>query len=167
MSAGKSDVDSSLMGNTGDRELIVSRAIAAPRAIVFKAFGDRDNISLWWGPNGFRTTTYEMDVRPGGVWRYTMHGPDGVDWPNKVVYIEVVEGERLVYHHGTDGDVANDPHSFHVTITFSEQDGKTIVTSRSLFSSKEQLDQVKQFGAVEGGKQTLARLDQYITRLAR
>ena len=148
--------------DTRDREIVISRVIAAPRELVFDAFTDAKNIGTWWGPNGFRSTVHEMDVRPGGVWRYTMHGPDGKDWPNKVVYLEVVRPERLVYRHGTDGDVANDPHSFHVTISFAETAGKTTVTLHNILSSVEQLEAVKQFGAVEGGKQNLERLERYI-----
>lgn len=64
----------------------------------------------WWGPNGFTNTIHEMNVKPGGVWRFIMHGPDGTDYPNKILFIEVVKPERLVYTHGSDED--NDPNQF-------------------------------------------------------
>jgi uncharacterized protein YndB with AHSA1/START domain len=150
--------------DTADREMVITRTVNAPRELVFDAFTDPSNIGQWWGPNGFTTTVYEMDVRPGGVWRYMMHGPDGTDYPNKVVYIDVVRPERLVYHHGSDGDVANDPHSFHVTITFVVVGGKTAVTMRAVFATAEQFAEVKKFGAVEGGEQNLARLEAYLSR---
>src|SRR5689334_18469516 len=67
--------------DSSDREIVITRVIDAPRELVFAAFTDAEHISNWWGPNGFRTTTYEKDVRPGGVWRFTMHGPDGTDYP--------------------------------------------------------------------------------------
>jgi len=54
------------------------------------------HVHEWWGPRGFTNTTEEMDVRPGGVWRFVMHGPDGVDYNNKIVYLEIVKPERLV-----------------------------------------------------------------------
>ncbi|HEY8127204.1 MAG TPA: SRPBCC family protein, partial [Hyphomicrobium sp.] len=66
------------------REIIITRLLNAPRALVFAAFKDPDHITNWWGPNGFSTTTYEMDFRPGGLWLFTMHGPDGTDYPNRV-----------------------------------------------------------------------------------
>ena len=56
---------------------------------------DPEHVAKWWGPTGFTNTIYEMDVRPGGVWRFVMHGPDGIDYQNKIVYIEVVKPERL------------------------------------------------------------------------
>ena len=86
-------------------EIIMTRAFAAPRELVWKAWTDPKHIKAWWGPNGFTTTTLAVNVRPGGVWRFIMHGPDGTDYPNKIVYTEIVKPERLVYDHGGDGDV--------------------------------------------------------------
>jgi len=110
-------------------------------------------VAQWWGPRGFTNTIHEMDVRPGGVWRFIMHDPDGVDYQNKIVFIEVVKPERLVYSHGDDED---GPGQFHVTVTFAEQERKTRLTMRMLFGSAAERDQmVKEFGAIEGGNQTL------------
>jgi uncharacterized protein YndB with AHSA1/START domain len=147
------------MCNVSDREIINSRVINAKRDVVFAAFTDPKHIGNWWGPNGFRTTVYEMDVRPGGVWRYMMHGPDGKDWPNKVEYLEVVKNEKLVYKHGAEDDLSKDPHCFDVTITFEDVQGKTLVTLRCVLPSIEDYEAAIKFGAVEGGQQTLARLD--------
>lgn len=144
---------------TADREIVQQRVFEAPREMVFDAFTRLEHIGHWWGPNGFTTTTDEMDVRPGGVWRFTMHGPDGTDYPNKIVYHEVVRPERLAYAHG-DGD---GPAWFEVTVTFEEQDGKTTLTMRSVFPSAEIRDAlVKKANAIEGGRQTLARLAAYL-----
>jgi len=113
---------------------------------------DREHVARWWGPKGFTNTIYEMDLRPGGVWRFVMHGPDGVDYQNKVVYIEIVKPERLVYSH------VSAP-KFQMTVTFEEQGAKTKATARMLFESATLRDNVvKQFGAVEGLNQTLERL---------
>ena len=143
-----------------DREIVIQRVFDAPRALVFEAFTDAKHIGEWWGPNGFTTTTYEMDVRPGGAWRYVMHGPDGTDYSNKTVYSEVVKPERLVYAHGADDD---GPPLFHATITFEDRGGKTLVTLRSIFATAAIRDRtVKEFGAIEGGKQTLERLAKYL-----
>ena len=145
-----------------DREIVITRVINAPRELVFAAFTDRQHISQWWGPNGFRTTTYEKDVRPGGVWRFTMHGPDGTDYPNKIMYREVVKPERLAYDHS--GDDASDEHRFTSTVTFENVGGKTKVTMRALFATVEQCEASKKFGAVDGGQQTLARLDEHLSK---
>ena len=143
-----------------EREIVITRVFAARRELVFDAWTDPAHIGEWWGPDGFTTTTLEMDVRPGGMWRYIMHGPDGVDYPNRMIYREVVRPERIVYDHGD--DVECDPAQFHVTVTFAEEGGGTRLTSRMLFTSVEQCRTVKEFGAVEGGNQTLGRLAEYL-----
>jgi uncharacterized protein YndB with AHSA1/START domain len=100
-----------------------------------------------------------MDVRPGGVWRFIMHGPDGTDYKNEIEYIEIVRPERLVYLH------VSTP-KFHVTVSFEDQNGKTKVTMRMLFDTATQRDKVVEtFGAVEGAKQTFERLGQYLARV--
>jgi uncharacterized protein YndB with AHSA1/START domain len=149
-----------LTSETDNRSIVITRTFDAPRELVFDAWTDSQHIAQWWGPRGFTTTIHEMDVRPGGVWRYIMHGPDGVDYDNKVVFIEVVRPERLVYDHGSDKE--DDPDKFHVTVTFAEQGSRTELTMRSLFASAEQRDKTIEFGAVEGGNQTLDRLGEYL-----
>lgn len=137
-----------------DREISLTRVFDAPRELVFAAFLDPQHISNWWGPDGFRTTTHEMDVRPGGVWRYTMHGPDGTYYTNLAQYTEVVRPERIAYDHGGDRAEAD----FHTTISFEDLAGKTRVTLHTLFASAEQRRAAAEFGAIAGGQQTLARL---------
>jgi uncharacterized protein YndB with AHSA1/START domain len=93
-----------------------------------------------------------------------MHGPDGTDYPNRIVYQEVVKPERLVYAHGQDKD--DDPSQFHVTVTFAAQGGKTLLTLISLFpSAAERERKVKEYGAIEGGNQHLDRLRQYLATM--
>jgi uncharacterized protein YndB with AHSA1/START domain len=147
-----------------DREIVFTRLFDAPRELVWEAWTDPQQVVQWWGPRGFTTTTHEMAVRPGGVWRFIMHGPDGTDYPNKIVYTEVVPPERLAYTHGADdGDESG---QFQVTVTFADQGGKTTLTMRSLFASAEERDKVvKEYGAIEGGNQTLDRLAEHLARL--
>ncbi|MFI5381028.1 MAG: SRPBCC domain-containing protein [Tepidisphaerales bacterium] len=151
-----------MMGSTGDatnaadREIVTTRIYDAPRELVFDAWTDPKHVAHWWGPNGFTNTIHEMDVRPGGVWRFIMHGPDGVDYQNKIVYLEIVKPELLVYDH------VSGPR-FQATVTFEEQGGKTKVTMRALFETAEVRKlTVEKFGAIEGGKQTLARLAEHL-----
>lgn len=146
--------------NLEDRQIIVNRTFDAPRELVFNTWTDPIHIGNWWGPNGFTITTHEMDVKPGGTWKFMMHGPYGVDYPNRIEYIEVVEPEKIVYKHGSGEE--NDPAQFEVTVTFIEQDGKTLLTMCSLFASVEERNNVIEFGAIEGGKQTLDRLAAHI-----
>jgi uncharacterized protein YndB with AHSA1/START domain len=145
--------------STADREIVITRVLSAPRELAFEAWTDAKHISNWWGPRGFTTTTHFKDVRPGGAWDFIMHGPDGRDYKNRCNYIEVVKPERLVYDHLGDGDKVH----FRATITFEDLNGKTKLTMRSVFPTAEDRDLVvKQYGAIEGGNQTLARLDEHL-----
>src|SRR5438128_10473572 len=83
---------------TADREIVVTRVFDAPRELVFEAWTDPTRVVQWWGPHGFTTTIHEMDVRPGGVWRFVMHGPDGTDYPNKVGFAEAAEPDPWRTH---------------------------------------------------------------------
>lgn len=149
--------------NSAGREIVLRRVIHAPRERVWDAWTDPEQLAMWWGPDGFTTTTSEMDVRPGGVWRFVMHGPDGIDYLNRVHYLEVVKPSHMTYQHGGEGE--HEPIQFHVTVTFEEYDGKTTVTLHSTFPTPEERDKViREHGALEGGKQTLARLDAYLQR---
>jgi len=146
---------------TTDREILLTRVFDAPRELVFNAWIDPNHIAQWFGPDGFTTTILGMDVRPGGVWRFIMHGPDGVDYPNKIVYVEIVKPERLVYNHFAE-DV-DEPGQFHVTMTFAEQAGRTVLSMQMLFETAAERDRVvKEYGAIEGGEQTLDRLAAYL-----
>jgi len=140
---------------------VITRVIKAPREKVFDVFTNPDHLAQWWGPRGFTTSTFEMDVRPGGRWRYIMHGPDGTDYDNRIVYTEVVRPERLVYVHSHDID--DDPLQFNSSITFEDVEGGTLVTLRVTASSEEQREDMISFGAVEGGTQTLARADEFLS----
>ncbi len=150
--------------NTTDREVVISRLLNAPRELVFKAWTDQRHIGQWWGPNGFTTTTSEMNVAPGGVWRFVMHGPDGTDFPNKIIFGAVVAPELLTYEHDDDGK--NAIPKFTVRVTFEDKEGKTLLTMRTLFQSAAARDHVvKEYGAIEGGRQTLERLDERLSKM--
>ena len=150
--------------STADREIVTTRVFNAPRELVWKAWTVQKHIEQWWGPLGFTTTTYNLEVKPGGVWRFVMHGPDGRDYQNKITYIEVVRPKRLVYKHG--GEEGLEPVQFQTTVTFDEQGGKTTLTMRGIFTSAAERDRVvKEYGAIEGGKQTLGRLSEYLAKM--
>lgn len=136
---------------TADREIVVDRLFDAPRELVFRAFTDPERLGHWFGPDGFTTTTHEINVVPGGVWRFTMHGPDGVDYPNITKYVEISPFDRLVYVHGEPAE----PVQFDTTITFEDVGGKTHLTMASLFPTPEARDYVqREYHAVEGAHQT-------------
>jgi uncharacterized protein YndB with AHSA1/START domain len=148
---------------TADREIVLTREFDAPRELVFKAWTDPMHIAQWWGPRGFTTTIYEMDVRPGGVWRFVMHGPDGRDYQNRIVYDEIVRPELLAYTHIGEGE---DNVHFQATVTFTETGPKTSVTLRLIFPTAAERDRVvNEYGAIEGGNQTLERLGHYLSQV--
>jgi uncharacterized protein YndB with AHSA1/START domain len=148
--------------STADREIILSRVFDAPRELVWEVWTNPEHIAKWWGPNGFSTTIHEMDVRPGGVWHHTMHGPDGTDYPNKSIFQEVVKPERIVFSHGG-GEKGGPGANFQASWTFDAQGDKTRVTIRMVFPTAAERDQVvKHYNAIEGGKQTLAKLADYL-----
>ena len=149
-----------------DREIVTTRVFDAPRELVFAAWTDPAHAGKWWGPRGFTTTTREMDVRPGGVWRFVMHGPDGTDYQNKIVYVEVARPERLVYQHAGEGDHADV--QFQMTVTFADEGGKTRLTMRAVFPTAEARNhRAEKYGAVEGAKQHLERLAEHLAEADR
>jgi uncharacterized protein YndB with AHSA1/START domain len=143
-----------------NRELVLARTFDAPRERVWAAYTDPAQIGRWWGPRGFSITTYEMEVRVGGRWRFMMHGPDGTDYPNRIVYTTITPVELLAFDHS--GDEDNDPFGFKVTIELADLGGRTAVTQRIVFASAEQRDATLRFGAVELGNQTLDRLAEHL-----
>ncbi|MEZ4806384.1 MAG: SRPBCC family protein [Flavobacteriales bacterium] len=146
-------------GVVGDREIVITRNIAALRERVWKAFTTAEALAHWWGPNGFTISTTSFDFREGGEWVFIMHGPDGRDYPNWIRFTRIDAPSRMDHDHGGDGDRV----IFRAVITLDEVEGKTRVTLHSTFDTKEQRDLVvKEYGAVEGGQQTLARLDAYL-----
>ena len=159
MTSARPSVSDRAHADASDRELVVTRIFDAPRALVFKAWTDPKHLANWWGPNGFSLTTYEMEFKPGGIWRFVMHGPDGRDYQNEIVYREIVEPERLIYSHPS--------YPLHdTTVTFANDGEKTKITMRMLFESAALRDQtVKEFGAAEGLKQTIGRLGEYVKQL--
>jgi uncharacterized protein YndB with AHSA1/START domain len=146
------------------RAIIGRRVFDARRELVWSAWTDPKHLAQWWGPNGFTTTTSAFDMRPGGVWRFVMHGPDGRDYQNRITFDEIVKPERIVYRHDGGEDV--EPVQFTQTVTFEDLGGKTKITWRGVFPSAEERDRViKEYGADKGLVQTLARLAEYLPSL--
>jgi uncharacterized protein YndB with AHSA1/START domain len=148
-----------------EREMIITRVVDAPRELVWNAWVDPQQVVKWWGPKGFSTTIHEMDVKPGGVWRHTMHGPAGEDYPNESHFVEVIKHEKIVYEHGGSKAGKNSDAQFRSTWTFEDLGDKTRITLRNAFATAEALQHViKTYGAVEGGKQTLGRLAEQVEK---
>jgi uncharacterized protein YndB with AHSA1/START domain len=140
-----------------DREIVLSRVIDAPRSVVYSAWTDPDQIVKWFGPEGMMIETREIDLTPGGVWRFDMVASDGARYSSRMVFLRLVAPALIEVEHGSDQD--NDPGRFRMLVTFDQQsDGKTVLTLRQMHPSREQRERTIGFGAVVYGGQTLEKL---------
>ena len=146
-----------------DREVVISRLIDAPRTLVYAAWADPEQIQQWFGPDGMAIETREIDLRPGGVWRFDMVTRDGFRYTNRMVFLRMEAPAFIEVEHGSDQD--DDPGRFRMLVTFDEQsDGKTVLTLRQMHPTRERRETVIGFGAVEYGGQTLNKLAAHVAR---
>lgn len=142
-------------------QLKLTRVYDAPVRVVWDAWTDTAQVAKWWGPRGFTITTHSKDLRPGGHWAYTMHGPDGTDYENKTIYHEVEECAKLVYDHGGNDDR---PPLFRVDVRFRESDGKTTMEMTMTLASEEAARESAKFIKQVGGNSTWDRLGEYLEK---
>jgi uncharacterized protein YndB with AHSA1/START domain len=148
-----------------DREIVISRVIDAPRELVFEAFTEVRHLSRWWGPEGFTTTTRSFEFREGGEWDFVLHGPDGTDYSEWIRWLRIVPPERIELLHGERRD---DPNAFASVLTLAPDGAATRIVMHTVFPTKELRDEaVEKYHAIEGGRQTLSSLADYVTDLAR
>jgi uncharacterized protein YndB with AHSA1/START domain len=143
-----------------DREIVMTRVFDAPRELVFRAHSTCEHIRRWWGRGN--PLDCEMDFRPGGTWRFVEHAPDGNDYAFRGEYREIVAPERIVQtfeFEGMPGHVSVE------TLVLEEHDGKTTLTSTSVFSSVEDRDGMLRSGMEAGAAQSLDRLADLLTTL--
>lgn len=141
-------------------EIKITRIYDAPVKLVWDAWTDPKKVGKWWGPRGFTLTTHSKDLRAGGHWNYTMHGPDGVDYPNRTTYFEVEKHSKLVYDHGAN---ENQPALFRVTVLFSETKGKTKMEMTMALATPEAAEETRKFIKKAGGDATWDRLAEYLS----
>lgn len=142
-------------------ELKLTRIYDAPVKVVWDAWTDPKQTAQWWGPRGFTLTSHSKDLRVGGIWHYTMHGPDGVDYPNKTKYLEVEKFARLVYDHGGYDDK---PPMFRVTVVFAEIGGRTKMDMTMSLPTPEAAEEARKFIKKAGGNATWDRLAEYLSK---
>lgn len=141
-----------------DNEVIHTRFFRAPRQLVWEAWTKTEHLEKWWGPDGFTISTHNLSVAPKGNWNFLMTG-HGKEYPNQVVYQDVVEPERLSFRNGDPAD----KYSFMVYVEFKEHPDGTVLTMRTVLQSAAILDELdRTVGAIEGGKQTLNKLETYL-----
>jgi uncharacterized protein YndB with AHSA1/START domain len=147
-----------MKSSENEREVVLQREVPFVRKLVWKAMTEPEHQNRWWGPDGFRNENVTMDFRVGGAWTFEMVGPDGTHYPNHSVFKEITPPSRLVFDHGDGQRIW-----FESCITLQETGSGTLITLRHLFPSKESRDEVvEKYGAIEGGKQHLAKLEAYL-----
>jgi len=144
------------------RSIVIERLISAPRELVFSAFTTAEHLAHWWGPTGFSITTFAFEFQVGGVWRFVMHGPDGRDYQNRLVFETIEPPARILFRHGGDDD-GLELASHETRVTLEPEGDKTRLTWQVVFVSIAERDRIaREYGAVEGGQQTVGRLADYV-----
>lgn len=139
-----------------DTQIATMRTFAHSLDRVWEAWTDPALIGLWWGPEGFRTTTSVFEFKLGGKWVFTMHGPNGVDYPNEIVFDEILERTRIRYTH------VSKP-NFHVEVLFDPiTPGITKVVFLMSFASKEHRDGIRVYADI-ANEQFMTRLDRVLS----
>jgi uncharacterized protein YndB with AHSA1/START domain len=146
-----------------DREIVLTREFDAPRELVFKAMTDPEAIPKWWGPRRFVTIVDQMDLRPGGAWRFINRDADGTEYGFHGVYREILAPSRLVYTFEFEGFPG---HASLETITLEEHDGKTTSVDTIVFDSKEDRDGTLQSGMATGAAESMDRLAELVAAKA-
>lgn len=144
---------------TAGREIRSERIFNAPRELVWKVMSDPAHLKNWWGPAGFTNTFHKHEFKTGGTWSFVMHGPDGKDYKNEIVYGEIVKPRLIVIEH------ASGP-CFRLTMTLDEIDGgkRTHVKWNQVFRTAQEYDAVKDF-AIIGNEGNFDRLEAVLAPL--
>lgn len=148
-----------MTGDPSNRTMRLERVIKAPVAVVWGAWMNPVALPKWWGPDGYSCRTIRIDLRQGGEWVFDMIGPDGTVFPNHHRYTAVHPQERLEYTLLRGENASKHADAW---ITFTDLGGATKVTLAMILNSPEEYEQVKAFGAVELGLQTLGKLARFV-----
>lgn len=139
-----------------ERTLSTARVLGAAPEQVYSAFVTAERLARWWGPRGFRSTFQVFEPRPGGTWRFVMHGPDGADHPNESVFEALIPGERVVIRHLSG-------HGFTLTVTLAAEGAGTRLTWQQRFDSARECEAVRRF-VIPANEQNLDRLEAELAR---
>jgi uncharacterized protein YndB with AHSA1/START domain len=143
----------------GRHDIVIRRVFDAPREVVFQAITDRERVARWWGPRRLTTEVDEMELRPGGRWRFLNRDEKGNEFGFKGVYHDIVAPERVVQtfeFEGAPGHVSLE------SLTLEEVDGRTRYVARSVHESVEARDAMVESGMESGARETLDRLAEIV-----
>jgi uncharacterized protein YndB with AHSA1/START domain len=159
----------SLNPRAGEQEFVVEREFTVSRALLFEVFTQPEHLKHWWAPQPYTIPTCTVDLRPGGIWHYSMRSPEGQEHWARSVYREIVPSEKLVYISTFADEHANPiegtPEHL-TTILFTEEEaGKTKATARVQFTSAEALKVALDMGMQQGMSMTWDYLVEYVQEL--
>lgn len=145
------------MEQTENRELRISRTFKAPIELMWEVWTKPEHIANWWGPTGFTNTIHEMDFKPGGEWKFIMHGPDGKNYQNRSIFREIIQHKKIVFEHFN-------PH-FTTTVLFEARGEETFLDWSVVLDSAEILQTlIRTVKADEGLKQNIEKLEKYLSQ---
>ena len=145
-----------------DLELVMTRVFNAPRELVFNAHLDPQQVEQWWGPRAYTTIVDKLEARPGGQWRFINRRADGSEEAFRGEFREIVRPERITWTfewEGLPGHIGLE------TVTFTEQDGRTTLTTTSHFNTREERDGMIANGMEAGANEAADRLEELLERL--
>ena len=146
--------------------LTLTRLINAPREKVYRAWTEPEIMKRWFAPAPFTAPVVEVDVRPGGASYILMRGPDGKDYPNRGVYLEVVKNERIITTDAyTSAWVPSEKPFMTLVLTFEDEGGKTRYTARALHWTAEDLKAHEEMGFHQGWAQCTDQLEALVATL--
>jgi uncharacterized protein YndB with AHSA1/START domain len=146
------------MERTDDCTLKISEIVDVTVEKMWIAWSEPEHIANWWGPEGFTSTIRKMEMKEGGEWLLTLHGPDGKNYPNRSIFKEVLPFHKIKFEHFN-------PHFF-TTVIFESKGKGTNLTWNMQFDSPEMYDTiVKAHKADEGLKQSMKRLTEYLSKI--
>lgn len=149
-----------------DREVVLTRILAAPRELVFTLWTDPQHLAQWWGPKDFTNPVCEIEAKPGGAIWIIMRGSNGSEYPMRGVFREIVAPERLVFTAIPEDKAGNTLLEILTTVTFAELDGKTTVTVLARCLKETDAAAPMLAGMEAGWTQSLERLAIYAERAA-
>jgi len=141
-----------------DRQIVNTRTLDVPREKVWRAWSDPRHLAQWWGPNGFTNTFQEFQQKPGGHWIYVMHGPDGKDYKNHSVFLEVTPPERIAFDHFSGPQFCG-------VATFEANGEQTRVTFQQIFPSAADAERWKPL-CLPANEQNLDRLEAELKKMS-
>jgi uncharacterized protein YndB with AHSA1/START domain len=146
-----------MLTTTPDCEIVSSRIFDFPQTLVFKAWTDPNHLKKWWGPNGFTNTFEEFDLRVGGQWRFTMHGPDKGNYQNHCEFTKIDAPNLISWKR----------HSkplFQIVATFEAIDDQTQVVFRMVFDTPEESNKLRPY-VVDKNEENFDRLETELSKM--